>query len=168
MPFGVIALCSWNKSETCLKQPLKIDKIKVLKPCENLMQVKVLQNPVKHLQYFWPALRDYGLENLFFGLLLSGCLKQVLLYVIILQWPGHMCLLDTFLVYQGSQRLEKYLNIQDCLEKSLKIKFALKSNWKTLKGLEKSLNFTIYRSFGDRNKNKNCGAFIWCSICCTK
>ena len=28
---------------------------------------------------------------------------------------------------QGSHRLEKYLNIQVCLEKSLKIKFALKS-----------------------------------------
>ena len=42
---------------------------------------------------------------------------------------------------QGSHRLEKYLNIQDCLKKSLKIKFALK----TLKGLEKSLNFSIYR-----------------------
>ena len=28
---------------------------------------------------------------------------------------------------QGLHRLEKYLNIQDCLEKSLKIKFALKS-----------------------------------------
>ena len=28
---------------------------------------------------------------------------------------------------QGSHRLEKYLNIQDCLEKSLKMKFALKS-----------------------------------------
>ena len=37
---------------------------------------------------------------------------------------------------QGSHRLEKYLNIQDCLEKSLKIKFALKSNGKTLKVLE--------------------------------
>ena len=45
--------------------------------------------------------------------------------------------------YQGSHRLEKYLKIQDCLEKSLKIKFALKSTGKTLKGLEKSLNFTI-------------------------
>ena len=30
-------------------------------------------------------------------------------------------------LYQGSHRLEKYLNIQKCLEKSLKIKFALKS-----------------------------------------
>ena len=29
--------------------------------------------------------------------------------------------------YQGSNRLEKYLNLQDYLEKSLKIKFALKS-----------------------------------------
>ena len=36
------------------------------------------------------------------------------------------------LVKQGSHRLEKYLNIQDCLEQSLKIKFALKSTWKTL------------------------------------
>ena len=29
-------------------------------------------------------------------------------------------------ILQGSHRLEKYLNIQDCLEKSLKIKFPLK------------------------------------------
>ena len=28
---------------------------------------------------------------------------------------------------QGSHRLDKYLNIQHCLEKSLKIQFALKS-----------------------------------------
>ena len=37
-----------------------------------------------------------------------------------------------FFHLQGSHRLEKYLNIQDCLEKSLKIKFALKlkSTWK--------------------------------------
>ena len=48
---------------------------------------------------------------------------------------------------QGSHRLEKYLNIQDCLEKSLKIKFALKSTGKTPEDLEKSFNFTIYRSF---------------------
>ena len=46
---------------------------------------------------------------------------------------------------QGSHRLEKYLNIQDCLEKSLKIKFALKSILKTLKGIKKSLIFTIFR-----------------------
>ena len=46
---------------------------------------------------------------------------------------------------QGSHRPEKYSNIQDCLEKSLKIKFVMKSTWNTLKGLEKSLNFTINR-----------------------
>ena len=34
---------------------------------------------------------------------------------------------------QGWHRLEKYLNIQDCLEKSLKIQFAMKSTGKTLK-----------------------------------
>ena len=44
---------------------------------------------------------------------------------------------------QGSHRLEKYLNIQDCLEKSLKNKICLEKYLKTLKGLEKSLNFTI-------------------------
>ena len=44
---------------------------------------------------------------------------------------------------QGSHRLEKYFNIQDSLEKSLKMKFALKSTCKTLKGLEKPLDFTI-------------------------
>ena len=31
------------------------------------------------------------------------------------------------MLLQGLHRLEKYLNIQYCLEKSLKIKFALKS-----------------------------------------
>ena len=50
------------------------------------------------------------------------------------------------MLLQGSHRLEKYLNIQDCLEKSFEIKFVLKSTGKTLKGLEKSSNFTIYRS----------------------
>ena len=41
------------------------------------------------------------------------------MYILILK-------LYTF-ISQGLHRLEKYLNIQDCLEKSLKIKFALKS-----------------------------------------
>ena len=45
---------------------------------------------------------------------------------------------------QGSHRLEKYLNIQGCLLKSLKIQSALKSIGKSLKGIEKSLNFTVY------------------------
>ena len=44
---------------------------------------------------------------------------------------------------QGSHRLEKYLNLEDFLEK-LKIKSALKSTGKSLKSLEKSLNYTIF------------------------
>ena len=39
-------------------------------------------------------------------------------------------------IFQGSHRLEKYFNIQDCLEKSLKIKFALKSIEKHSKALK--------------------------------
>ena len=31
---------------------------------------------------------------------------------------------------QGLHRLEKYLNLENFLEKSLKIKYALKKNWK--------------------------------------
>ena len=38
---------------------------------------------------------------------------------------------------QGSHRLEKYLNLEGFLEKSLKIKSALKSTGKSLKSLEK-------------------------------
>ena len=46
---------------------------------------------------------------------------------------------------QGSHRLEKYLNLEDFLEKYLKIKSGLKSTGKSLKGLEKSFNSTIFR-----------------------
>ena len=42
---------------------------------------------------------------------------------------------------QGWHRLEKYLNLEGFFEKSLKIKYALKSTGKLLKGLEKSLIF---------------------------
>ena len=51
-------------------------------------------------------------------------------------------------MYQGSHRLEKYLNIQDCLEKSLKNKFALKST--------RILSFTggFNSVFGDLNQYK--------------
>ena len=44
-------------------------------------------------------------------------------------------------IKQGSIRLFKYLNLEGFLEKSLKIKSALKSTGKSLKSLEKSLNF---------------------------
>ena len=44
-----------------------------------------------------------------------------------------------YLVSQGSHRLEKYLNIEDFLEKSLKTKSAMKNTGESLQGLEKSL-----------------------------
>ena len=45
---------------------------------------------------------------------------------------------------QGSHRLEKYMNLEGFLEKSLKINSALKSTGHSLKILEKSLNSTIF------------------------
>ena len=45
---------------------------------------------------------------------------------------------------QGSHGLEKYLNLDGFLEKSLKIVSALKSAGKSLKVLEKSLNASIF------------------------
>ena len=47
---------------------------------------------------------------------------------------------------QGLHRLEKYLNLEGFLEKSLKIKYALKSTGKSLKCLEKSLNSIFCRT----------------------
>ena len=47
-------------------------------------------------------------------------------------------------VYRGSHRLEKYLNLEGFLEKSLKIKYALKRTGTSFKGLEKSLNSSIF------------------------
>ena len=51
-------------------------------------------------------------------------------------------------------RLEKYLNLEGFLEKSLKIKSALKSTGKSLNILEKSLNSTIFCSTVDRDLNQ--------------
>ena len=47
-------------------------------------------------------------------------------------------------IYQGLHRLKKYLNLEGFLEKSLKIKPALKSTGKSLKSPEKSLNSTVF------------------------
>ena len=49
-----------------------------------------------------------------------------------------------FMLPQGSHRLEKYSNLEGFLEKSLKIKSALKSTGKSLKSIEKSFNSTIF------------------------
>ena len=60
----------------------------------------------------------------------------------------------------GLLRLEKYLNIQDCLEN----KICLEKNLKALKVLEKSLNFTlckrIQHCFRRPKSVYNCDAFI--------
>ena len=45
---------------------------------------------------------------------------------------------------QGSHRLEKHLNLEGFLEKSLKIKYTLKSNGKSHIGLEMALNYSIF------------------------
>ena len=50
---------------------------------------------------------------------------------------------NIFGTVQGLYRLEKYSNLEGFLEKSLKIKSALKSTGKLLKSLEKSFNSTI-------------------------
>ena len=50
--------------------------------------------------------------------------------------------------------LEKYLNLEDFLEKSLKIKSTLKSTGESLNSLEKSLNSTIFCSTVDRDLNQ--------------
>ena len=59
---------------------------------------------------------------------------------------------------QGSHRLVKYLNIQDCLAKSLKMKFALKVFEKHAKALKSLwiLPFTgVFNTvFGDLNQYK--------------
>ena len=52
--------------------------------------------------------------------------------------------MSAVIVVQGSHRLEKYLNLEGFLKKSLKNKSALKSTGKSLKSLEKSLNSTIF------------------------
>ena len=60
-----------------------------------------------------------------------------------------------FNLVQGSHRLE-FLNLEAFLEKSLKIKSALKSTGKSLKSLEKYLNSTISvgLSIVDRDLNQ--------------
>ena len=45
---------------------------------------------------------------------------------------------------QGSHRLEKYLNLEGFIEKSLKIKSALKCTGNSVKSLEKSLNSIFF------------------------
>ena len=53
-------------------------------------------------------------------------------------------LYEDYQFHQGSHRLEKYLNLEGFLEKSLKIKYALKSTRNSCKGFEMSLKSSIF------------------------
>ena len=55
-----------------------------------------------------------------------------------------LLLLDVTNQTQDSHRLDKYLNLEGFLEKSLKIKSAIKTTGKSVKSLVKSLNSTIF------------------------
>ena len=63
--------------------------------------------------------------------------------------------LRTFLVLQSLHRLEKYLNLEGFLEKSLKVKSVLKCTGKSLKSLENSLNSTIFVGLSSVDINLN-------------
>ena len=62
---------------------------------------------------------------------------------------------DQGLRCQGSHMLEKYLNFEGLLEKSLKIKPALKSTGKSLKSLEQSFHSTITVGLSTVDKEVN-------------
>ena len=61
-----------------------------------------------------------------------------------IEWHPLLTLNWTRGIHQGWQRLDKYLNLDGFLKKSLEIKSALKNTGKSLKGLEKSLNSSIF------------------------
>ena len=73
--------------------------------------------------------------HIYNSFLASGFLCRPLITIATTLDPDQDRPLDTWIfkgvsltvVIQGSHRLERYLNIQDCLEKSLKVKYALKS-----------------------------------------
>ena len=62
--------------------------------------------------------------------------------------------------YPGFALFEKYLNSEGFLEKSLKIKSALKSTGKSLKNLQKSLNSTISVGLSTVERDRNQYNFV--------
>ena len=70
-------------SKTCVKQPLKITKTKILMTNDNLMKIESIAECFRSiLQYFWPAFSYNWSWKPIFGLFESGRLRQVLLYCI--------------------------------------------------------------------------------------
>ena len=72
-------------SKTRFKRPLIKDKTKPLKTNDSLMKVESIAECFSWsiLQYFWPALSDNRSWKPILVFFLSGCLRQVLLYLII-------------------------------------------------------------------------------------
>ena len=70
----------------------------------------------------------------------------VLVWTLLAQSCGKYQNLVGWLIHKSTHRLEKYFNLEGFLEKSLKIRYALKSTGKSCEGLEKSLNSTFCRN----------------------
>ena len=62
------------------------------------MQVKVLQNPVKHSAILLTCIKGLSVLKTYFWSSFEWLLKTGFTVCHFLQWPGHICLLDTFLV----------------------------------------------------------------------
>ena len=75
----------------------------------------------------------------------AGSEKAVKMLEIVAMLVSHRKFFELMIriLYQGSHRLEKYLNLEGFLENSLKTKYALKSTGKSFKGLVMSLNSSI-------------------------
>ena len=76
---------------------------------------------------------------------------RLMLYV----WQSGLVPLQFWERTPGSHRHEKYLNCEGFLEKSLKIKSALKSTGKSLKSLEKSLNLLLSIGLSNVDRDLN-------------
>ena len=73
-------------SKTCLKRPIKQDQKKGFKTDYRLMQVQSIAE-CSHwsiLQYLWPSLSYHLSLRYLFCLFLSGRLRQVLLFILVL------------------------------------------------------------------------------------
>ena len=84
LAIGLGAVISKENSKTCVKRQLYKRPNLVFKTNYRLMQVKVIAECSKEsiLQYFRPSLSYHLSLRSLFGLFLSGCFTQVLLYVI--------------------------------------------------------------------------------------
>ena len=78
---GKLQIKAQNTVIPVLSNHSKLDKTKVLMANGSLMKVESIAecSPWSILQYLWPALRDNRSWKPIFGLLLSGCFRQVLL-----------------------------------------------------------------------------------------